>query len=191
MIYKIYQTVSKVPPKGIVYTYPIFSKRIEKDGVVEAEPWLADGYYFWESFVHNAEHWGKTHCNNNYDIYCGEYDAHDPKCFNLVDGPECIKFICSVYKIFVEVKKRKPTLLNQILYFLLKKSTFAFPYDYVRVPADGGMINGIDLRFSDSSSTRYFLIRQIQVCFWKSRSELKNLVKYEKENPAENMEWVV
>ena len=190
MILKIYQTVSKTPPKGKPYSVPIFSERLVINNKVIYEPWLADGYYFWESFVDNAISWGNSHYNGNYDIYEGTYDTSDPKCFNLVDNPECITLVRDAYKTIVNQKKRKPTQLNQILYFLRKNHSFQSNFEFVRVPAEGGMRNGEELRFDNNSSSSYYLIRQTQICFWTKRSEIQNLVKYSSESPADNNDWM-
>jgi len=187
---KIYQTVCKNPPNGEKYTYPIFSKRIVKDKSIVSEPWLADGYYFWESFISNAEYWGKTHCDGNYDIYCGEYDLNDPKCLNLVDNPVCIELIEQAYKTFIEEKSRKPKYLCQVIYFLRKGNKFKSRYDFIRVVADGGMSNGDSLHYAKDSYVLYSIVRQIQVCFWIIRNEIKNLTLYVEDCSEDNDEWL-
>lgn len=191
MMSKIFQTVLKNPPRGVSYAVPIFSKRMTSNGTVKSEPWLADGYYFWESSIENAKLWGKTHCNNDYDIYFGEYDPHDPKCFNLVDDNECITLLESAYKLITREKNRKPKCLNQVFYFLRKDTSFKIKYEIVRVPADNGMCVGESIQFAEGSKAFYFFNRQIQVCFWKKRNEIANLTKYTEENPENNEDWVV
>lgn len=187
---KIYQTVCKIPPKGVKYTFPILSRKIVENGCVKSEPWLAEGYYFWESFISNAEYWGKSHCHGNYDIYCGEYDSNDPKCLNLIDNPVCISLIEQAYKTFIEEKSRKPQYLCQVFYFLRKGNTFKNQYDCVRVVADGGMSNGDSVHYSKDSFVLYSIIRQIQVCFWTKRDEIKNLTLYVEDCSEDNEEWL-
>lgn len=195
MMLKIFQTVLETPPQGVTFSVPIFSKRkTNAYGKVISEPWLGDGFYFWESSIENAEYWGRTHCCGKYKIYVGEYDSNDIKCLNLVDNYECICFVAQAFKTFEDVKKRKPKLFCQVIYFLREQQSFRDSYDFARVPADGGMQNGEEILFDQRSRSRYFLVRQIQVCFWQKRSEIVRLTEYVKdvaEQPVENDEWLV
>lgn len=191
MMFKIFQTVLKNPPEGVLYSVPIFSKRATCGGVVISEPWIADGFYFWESSLENAKLWGRRHCDNDYDIYIGEYDPHDPKCFNLVDDYNCIGLLASAYKSITKEKNRKPKYLNQVFYFLLKDTSFKSAYEIARVPADGGIGSNDCIKFADGARAEYSFNRQIQVCFWKKRSEIADLTKYIENNPENTDDWAV
>lgn len=120
MMFKIFQTVLKNPPEGVLYSVPIFSKRATCGGVVISEPWIADGFYF-----------------------------------------------------------------------LLKDTSFKSAYEIARVPADGGIGSNDCIKFADGARAEYSFNRQIQVCFWKKRSEIADLTKYIENNPENTDDWAV
>ncbi len=68
----LYQTVRYSEPR----TSPIFATE---------EPWLGEGYYFWEHEIENARHWGETHYNNQYSIYQSSYQNTEDG-IDLVDN---------------------------------------------------------------------------------------------------------
>ncbi|MBF1311941.1 MAG: hypothetical protein HXN06_02310 [Porphyromonadaceae bacterium] len=49
-----------------------------------SEARLGWGYYFWDSLIHAAHWWGRTHYRDNYIICQSFYDAHSDRYFDLV-----------------------------------------------------------------------------------------------------------
>lgn len=65
----------------------------EKSGPIlcKDNPWLGDGYYFWDGLLSNAEWWGKTHYRGNYMIFSSSYDLHSDELFDLVGNVKHIE----------------------------------------------------------------------------------------------------
>lgn len=54
-------------------------------------PWLGEGYYFWDGLLSNAEWWGQTHYRGNYMIFSSSYDMHSEGLYDLVGNVKHIE----------------------------------------------------------------------------------------------------
>ena len=85
--------------------YQTVANRDNPDEVLESgpflcvnEPWLGEGYYFWDEFIEYAKWWGKVHYRDNYMItrYMCIFDQDkfldllDPTYLALFDEYSCI-----------------------------------------------------------------------------------------------------
>ena len=95
--------------------------------------WLGEGYYFWEHYKENAEHWGKTHYNGNYEIYESEY-CNNESGLDFIDCYEHLDDLFSIYnKISTKGNKGDydlPTLVRLILEQVLQQGNNIY---YIRI----------------------------------------------------------
>lgn len=135
----------------------------------DPECWLGSGTYFWESFVDNAEKWGKTHCANSYKISQKNYTYTKQNCLNLVDDAEALLMLKALYE---RIKEKNPNALPRYLYSFLKLirkgSESAKKYECARLLPYGGLRPVLKLECSKDPSFRgeFYFTPPIQVCFW-------------------------
>lgn len=65
----------------------------EKLGPIYCEdnPWLGEGYYFWDGLLSNAEWWGQTHYRGCYMVFSSSYDIHSEDLYDLVGNVKHIE----------------------------------------------------------------------------------------------------
>ena len=85
----IYQTLEdrqnygEVEEHGPFFCYVRDDNGIPKSGV--KEPWLGEGYYFWDTRITDAQWWGDTvYSQKGYIICHTTYDQHSPLLYDLV-----------------------------------------------------------------------------------------------------------
>lgn len=85
----IYQTLEDrqnyedVEEHGPYFCYARYANGNPKSGV--KEPWLGEGYYFWDTRIADARWWGDTvYSKKGYIICHTKYDQHSPLLFDLV-----------------------------------------------------------------------------------------------------------
>lgn len=114
----IFQTVANIgDPLERESLGPIFCKE---------NPWLGQGYYFWDGILSNAEWWGKTHYKGDYMIFSSSYDAHSDELFDLVGNPNHIECLCTFAN---ELKKQlgcKSLKVSFVLEMMKKEGLFPF-----------------------------------------------------------------
>ena len=83
---------------------PYFCCARNSDGTMKygtKEPWLGEGYYFWDTRISDAQWWGETvYKNTGYIICKTTYDQHSPLLYDLLgiakhfdEFIECAKLI--------------------------------------------------------------------------------------------------
>lgn len=119
---QIYQTVAKKgSPQERENLGPIFCTN---------NPWLGDGYYFWDGIASNAEWWGRTHYKGNYMIFTSSYDAHSEELFDLVGNAEHLECLFEFAK---ELRGRlKLTELKVSLVLEIMKKEGLLPFSAIR-----------------------------------------------------------
>ena len=151
----LYQTVRYSEPR----TSPIFAK---------GEPWLGEGYYFWEHEIENARYWGKTHYHNSYSIYRSSYQNTEDG-IDLVDNYEDRE---RLEKDYQDIKRRvsklgrdKDVTLREVI--ILMRKNVPKKFHYIRFESgtffkDGKLqISVPNLRYPLTFTTQ----RLVQVCF--------------------------
>ena len=144
---------------------------VETDGPfkctnIKREPWLGEGYYFWENYIENAHWWGEKGYGKHYMIRSAI--CEDNNFFDLTSGStEHIDILRSYWDIFL---KRKPNMnwtVGGVLMHMIKYSNL---FTYVAIRADG--INSANRNATVSRYRLYFpnntsyinLMPQIQIC---------------------------
>lgn len=152
---KIFQTVANLGnSEELEHLGPIYCKN---------NPWLGNGFYFWDGLLSNAKWWGRTHYQNNYMIFSSSYQLGSPKLFDLVGNPEHIKFF---YDFSLRLKKklgRRTIKVVTVIEYLKREGLFPF----LAVRAEGRNVNGVtnaQLYFDDQGLYYLQPVPKIQIC---------------------------
>ena len=150
----LYQTVRYSEP----ITSPIFATE---------EPWLGEGYYFWEHEIENARYWGKKHYRNRYSIYQSSYQNTEDG-LDLVDNYEDRE---RLEKDYQDIKRRVSKLgrddvtLEEII--ILMRKNISKKIHYIRI--DTGTFFKNENRLLPVPNVRklptFTTKRLVQVCF--------------------------
>lgn len=132
----IYQTLEDRQNDGEVEKNgPFFCSERDKNGVLKKgvkEPWLGEGYYFWDTRIEDAQWWGNTVYGRKGYIICHTiYDQHSPFLYDLVgDVRQFDEFVkCAD---FIRRKLNKDTITFPVVLRYLKKNG-SFNYKAIRV----------------------------------------------------------
>jgi len=152
---QIFQTVAKKgDPKEREVLGPIFC---------DVNPWLGNGYYFWDCILSNAEWWGRTHYKNSYMIYSSSYDAHSEELFDLVGNSEHIECLCEFAS---ELRKQLHCKSLRVSFVLeMMKKEGLFPYSAIK--AEGRSVAGTQRHclFFDEKGMYYLQpVPKFQLC---------------------------
>ena len=101
----IYQTLeNRQNEETVLKNGPFFCSEIDSHGKLKKgiqEPWLGEGYYFWDNRIDDARWWGETNYKTCGYIICKtQYDQHSPLLSDMVgdvkqfdEFVECAEFI--------------------------------------------------------------------------------------------------
>lgn len=135
------------------------------------EPWLGEGYYFWDYNIEDARWWGETcykrYCKG-YIIWKTKYDQHSHLLFDMVGNldhfDEFIK--CAEY-----IKKQLHKTKVSFSYVLsVLKDSGGFTYKAIRVwpyPLKNSFNTGYYIKFPGNTAT-IIKLRKVQICFFDS-----------------------
>lgn len=125
------------------------------------EPWLGEGYYFWEHEVKNAIHWGETHYEGKYYIYESSYRNNEHG-LDFVDNYDHRDYLMKAKEVLN--KKRKDVSLPVIVAMLRKR--YKEKIKYIRI--DTGSFFAKEKFFLDVPNHNkpiwMFRKRLVQVC---------------------------
>lgn len=135
--------------------------------------WLGEGYYFWESYLHNAHWWGTSY-KTGYIICEAKIDSTAQSCFDILDNPEHLKQLQDASSFLT--KKGTPSHQMNIgnLIQFLRKNIRSFTYEAVRAKGEG--VRHINNKFTESlpftlGRPAYIDFNPpIQVCLFTKRS---------------------
>lgn len=129
----------------------------------EENPWLGNGYYFWDGFLGNAEWWGKTHYKGNYMIFTSSYDAHSDELFDLIGNPEhmeCFRVFASTLKKRLGCSSLKVSLVLEMM-----KKEGLFPFSAVKAEGRNKSGSRSNFLFFDDQGMYYLQpVPKIQLC---------------------------
>lgn len=163
----IYQTLEdRQNDQDVEEHGPYFCSSVDADGNPKSgvrEPWLGEGYYFWDSRIANAMWWGDTvYSSKGYIICHTTYDQHSPLLFDMVgdvtqldDFVKCAEFI---------KKQNKVAGVSFPVVIAYMKKLPEFYYKAIRVCPHPKTINEV-VRFPGSKSV-LCMADKIQICFF-------------------------
>lgn len=133
------------------------------------EPWLGEGYYFWDTRIGDARWWGETVYSRKYRGYLvchTKYDQHSPLLFDMVGS---VAMFDEFERCVELIKSKKDTKRVNFLFVLeFMKRHGDFPYKAIRVWPDPEIKTSnpqIDVFFPEDKATiRKF--EKIQICFF-------------------------
>lgn len=145
---------------------PYFCSARYADGVLKSgvkEPWLGEGYYFWDSRIADARWWGDTvYSKKGYIICHTTYDQHSPLLYDLVgDVKQFDEFVkCAE---LIKAKRRVKTVSFPVVLSYIKRLP-EFAYKAIRVwPRP--LSTDIVARFPDNKLV-LGKADKIQICFF-------------------------
>lgn len=134
------------------------------------EPFLGEGYYFWDDNIEAAQWWGSTHYKGNYTIL--EYDfTLSGDCFlDLVGSRQDIKLLLKLRQVLVEQGFREEDLSVSKCIGLLKeieqKEPGVFPYTIIRAMDINCKQNRIKFVNDENRHGYMILDPRIIICFF-------------------------
>lgn len=133
----IYQTLEdrqndeEVEDHGPYFCSERYANGILKSGT--KEPWLGEGYYFWDTRIADARWWGDTvYSRKGYIICKTTYDQNSPLLYDLVgDIRQFDEFIdCAE---LIKKKLNLKTVKFPVVLAYMKKENVDFNYKAIRV----------------------------------------------------------
>ena len=184
-ITKIYQTLEdRQNDKEVEENGPFLCQLTDLNGQLKRgikEPWLGEGYYFWDTRLEDAIWWGNSVYGQSGYIVCQTtYDQHSPLLFDLVgDIGQFDEFIKCADLIMSKIKEKFVTF-PVVLSFL--KKTNSFNYKAIRVRPVPIKMKPTNIRFPGEKT--YIMIHdKVQICFFDKtllRSPFKIVYKQTK-----------
>lgn len=117
---------------------PYFCSLYDSDGNLKKgtkEPWLGEGYYFWDTRIKDAQWWGQTIYGwNRYVICHTQYDQNSPLLFDMVGVVSHFDEFVSCAEIIKKDKMEDTVSFPVVLEYL--KLDPGFNYKAIRVWPD-------------------------------------------------------
>ena len=155
--------------------------KIERDGPIKcssSDAWLGIGYYFWDSFIDLAHHWGKTHCNGNYVICKATENYSEEELYDLINNPEhIIQFRGITEALMAKYSKSKKQLTVPFIIEYLK-SIGVFSYKAIRACGIGSFYAfTYNIVFSTGHKAFLESLPAWQICILEKQSVLSGSYK--------------
>ena len=170
----IYQTLEDRNINEIEAHGPFFCSLYDDNGQRKSgirEPWLGEGYYFWDSRKEDARWWGKITYNKKqkgYVICHTTYDAQSPLLYDLVGDLSAFDEFVEIASIIREKKKQKRISFPFVLKYLMEHDS-DFTYKAVRVCPISTNYSGTNITFPcQEGETPIHLSKlgKVQICFF-------------------------
>lgn len=164
----IYQTLEDRNNYGDVEKNgPFFCSEKFPDGTLKKgikEPWLGEGYYFWDTRIENARWWGKTvYSKSGYVICHTRYNQHSPLLYDLVGDVGLFDEFVNCAELLVKRLKKEYLTVPALLSFIRK--TTDFQYKAIRVWPYNHNIQNTAVVFPDNKMV-IGKMDKIQICFF-------------------------
>lgn len=142
---------------------------IENNGpfkCINANAWLGQGYYFWDTFIENAHWWGSQNRSNNRYVICGSnFEFNKDTCYDLHGCTATLVEFQEMIMLFEQKKLlNKNSKVVEIINFLKKKNIFTYPS--VRVSSEKFSNNRFKVKFIQGNPSLLELKPLIQICIY-------------------------
>lgn len=145
----------------------------------QRNPWLGNGYYFWDTFIELAHWWGRQGYNSTYMVCQASCLNNLDRIFDLVGNTTHMQ-IMKKYKQILE--ERKPDTKITPAFIIMHMKNVARVFDYAAIRACGVDSVNYDcelkvnrLKFRKSGRAYLDLTPAIQICIIdKKQIELSN-----------------
>lgn len=125
-IKNIYQTVEDRNNPDEVESFGPF--------ICNQNPWLGEGYYFWDTFIDMAHWWGWQGYQGSYMICQASCEDNSEKIFDLLGETEHLQEV-RVYKEFLEKKNPGKKITVPFIIQHMRKHSGNFDYCAIRASA--------------------------------------------------------
>jgi hypothetical protein len=183
----IYQTLeNRCNDKDIEEHGPFFCAMRDQHGNLKEgvkEPWLGEGYYFWDTRMEDAMWWGEhVYPAKGYIVCHTQYDQHSDLLYDLVGDLKAFDEFEQHAKLIKEKMKLAKVTFPLVLAYLKKAGKFNFkairvwPYSHqgTAVVFPGGKLTlrkteKVQVCFFDKTLLdKPFLIKYRGACLWNS-----------------------
>lgn len=134
------------------------------------DPWLGEGYYFWDNLLDRAHWWGMRHYQNKYMI-CQAYAVIDEaKYLDLAGNMSQLNIFRKCYDAINEAYSGKVQTISFVIAKLIKDNNF--PYQAIRVLSENC---GGDERIPYMNGYKSFFnfLPPMQICIYE-KSTIKD-----------------
>ncbi|MBR8712292.1 hypothetical protein [Porphyromonas levii] len=149
---------------------PFFCALIDEKGKKKTgikEPWMGEGYYFWDTRIEDAHWWGRTiYDNSDYIICATEYDQHSELLFDTVGIVQHLEDFSQCAQLLKEKIKEPIITIPAVIDFLKKNAEF--PYQAIRMcpyPTNAKKNSFSTIKFP-GNKTRFLFLDKVQICFF-------------------------
>lgn len=165
---EIFQTLEDRQNDGYVEKHgPFFCALRDSAGQLKRgvkEPWLGEGYYFWDTRIENARWWGNTVYNKQGYLICRTvYDQHSPLLCDLVGDLHMFDEFVKCAKLIKEKKNVEKVSFPVVLNYL--KGFTPFVYKAIRVWPFSNNVKEMEVVFPDFRFS-LGMLDKVQICFF-------------------------
>ncbi len=147
--------------KGPIFCSVRYTNGELKRGI--KEPWLGEGFYFWDTRVEDAKWWGKTIYKGNFIIYHTTYNQHSPLLYDMVGNVQQFDdFVNAATLLKKKFNSSRISFPMVLAYF--KKDT-KFNYKAIRVWPSNQNLKKSGIHFPDNK-IELVKFDKIQLCFF-------------------------
>ncbi len=139
------------------------------------QPFLSEGFYFWEQDLESAHWWGQTHCNNKYVVFRYNISIADGRFLDLIGNVLDKRRLHAMAQIAISgglsgYSDAKEVPYGEVLTFVRALMKERFPYDAVRGTNDGRGQGGGSINrrpFASYSNTTMIDNQQFILCLFR------------------------
>jgi hypothetical protein len=128
------------------------------------EPWLGNGYYFWDTRISDAHWWGRTVYTKGYIICQSTYDQHSPYLYDLVSNVDQFDEFVKCAQLIKDERQINSVTFPVVLDYL-KKKAIGFNFKAIRVWPHPERYKETIVRFP-GDKLFLALTDKIQICFF-------------------------
>ena len=170
---KIYQTLEDRGNYEEIKAHgPYFCSIYDSNGKLKQgtkEPWLGEGYYFWDTRINDAHWWGKQIYRwAGYVICESQYDQNSGLLYDLLGKLDLFDDFIKCAHFIKQQRNIDKVSFPLVLEYLKTKTDF--PYKAIRVWPDP-TLQGIDTKsgiFFPGEKANLRSIEKVQICFFDS-----------------------
>ena len=158
-----YEEIEKNGPFFCSIKYP--NGKLKKGS---KEPWLGEGYYFWDTRIEDAQWWGNTiYGAKGYVICHTKYDQHSSCLYDMVGNVEQFDEFVKCARYILEKRKLQSITFPTVLSYLKKMESFN--YSAIRVWPYPQSMETTGIEFPSIYSSKKTILAKsskIQICFF-------------------------
>lgn len=147
---------------------PFFCSKKDDSGIVKKgtrEPWLGEGYYFWDSFIEDAKWWGREAYQNNYYIFETQYDQHSEYLFDTLGDLTMLQEFEEYANALRKTYRGKSLTVSFVIEYLKRNTDFSEKYKAIRMFPYSTKKRQPSLYFPGKKA-QFLEVERVQICFF-------------------------